>query len=94
MPGATVGVRVLRNQVSSLIRRAEQGERIIITVDGKPRAQLGPLAPGDGGPTLHDLAAAGLIEPPAAPPPARFPVPLSVPADVRLDRLIEQIRGR
>lgn len=87
-------MRNLRNQVSSLIRRAEQGERIVITVDGRPRAQLGPLAPGEGGPTLEDLAVAGLIDPPARTDRPSFPAPLAVPADVSLDRLVEQIRGR
>ena len=91
---ATVGVRALRNSVSSLVRRAEQGERIIITVDGRPRAQLGPLTPDGGSPTLDDLAAAGLIEPPSGQAGGTFPVPLAVPADVRLDRLLDQIRGR
>lgn len=35
--------RELRNQVSSVLRRAEQGERFTVTVDGRPVAQLGPL---------------------------------------------------
>jgi prevent-host-death family protein len=95
---ARVGVRGLRNDVSALLRRAADGERIVITVDGRPTAQLGPLAPGDHGPTLDDLAAAGLIDPPRqgvqGSTDRSLPNPFSVAADVRLDRLIEQIRGR
>lgn len=88
-----VGIRELRNAVSSLVRRAEAGERIIITVDGRPAAQLGPLTPDRAGATLDDLAVAGLIEPPRGLADG-FPDPYPVPADISLDRLIEQIRGR
>lgn len=35
--------RQLRNDVSAVLRRAENGERFTITVDGRPVAQLGPL---------------------------------------------------
>jgi prevent-host-death family protein len=35
--------RELRNNVSEVLRRAEGGERLTITVDGRPVAELGPL---------------------------------------------------
>lgn len=35
--------RELRNDISSVLRRAESGERFTITVNGRPVAQLGPL---------------------------------------------------
>jgi prevent-host-death family protein len=89
---ATVGVRELRNQVAAVLRRAEAGERIVVTVDGRPVAQLGPLS-APGAPTLADLAAAGLVEPPRTARPAD-PRPEDLPADVRLDRLLEDLRGR
>ena len=76
---------------------AATGERIVITVDGRPMAQLGPLGRATE-PTLDDLAAAGLIEPPPAGDvdraPDRLPAPIAMPADVGLDRLLDQIRGR
>jgi len=89
---ATVGVRELRNQVAAVLRRAEAGERIVVTVDGRPVAQLGPLT-APGAPTLADLAAAGLVEPPRTAHPAD-PRAEDLPADVRLDRLLEDLRGR
>lgn len=53
----TIPQRELRNQAGAVLRRAEQGERFTITVDGRPVAELGPL-PGTQGPaTLADLAA-------------------------------------
>ncbi|MGI9598812.1 MAG: type II toxin-antitoxin system Phd/YefM family antitoxin [Acidimicrobiales bacterium] len=90
---AEVGIRSLRNSVSELVRRAGRGERIVITVDGRPTAQLGPLQPDAAGLTMQDLAAAGLIEPPRQSAERTMPAPYPVPADVRLDRLIDQIRG-
>lgn len=38
-----VGSRELRNRTRDLIRRVEDGERIVITVDGRPAAVLSPL---------------------------------------------------
>lgn len=90
---AQIGIRALRNSVSELVRRAARGERIVITVDGKPMAQLGPVGPDGLGLTLADLAGAGLIDPPRREPDPALPAPYPVPADVRLDRLIDQIRG-
>ena len=41
---ATIPQRDLRNRVSEMLRRAESGERLTVTVDGRPVAELGPLA--------------------------------------------------
>jgi prevent-host-death family protein len=96
--GATVasverlGVRELRNQVAGALRRAEAGERIVITVDGRPVAQLGPLDPVGSRPSLADLAARGLLSlphrndrPPAAATARTW-------TGTRLDRSFDQIR--
>ncbi|MEQ8840709.1 MAG: type II toxin-antitoxin system prevent-host-death family antitoxin [Acidimicrobiales bacterium] len=87
-----VGIRSLRNDVAAIVRRAGGGERIIVTVDGEPVAQLGPLEP-TGEPTIDDLAAAGLVRLPGRadrPPP---PDPFGVPVDVRLSSVIGELRG-
>jgi prevent-host-death family protein len=39
-----IAQRQLRNQISALLKRAEQGEHFTVTVDGRPVAELGPLA--------------------------------------------------
>jgi prevent-host-death family protein len=41
---ATVPQKDLRNKVGQVLRRAEAGEEITITVAGRPVAQLGPAA--------------------------------------------------
>lgn len=40
----TVGLRELRQQASELVRRAEDGEEILVTVAGRPAARLGPVS--------------------------------------------------
>lgn len=92
---ARIGVRDLRNHVAAALRRAESGERIVITVDGRPVAQLGPLRPEGGVPTLADLAATGLLEPPRVDRAAVADVEPEDPAvDVRVDRILDELRGR
>ena len=41
---ASIPQRELRNNVSEVLRRAERGERMTITVGGRPVAELGPVA--------------------------------------------------
>ena len=38
-----IPARDLRNNVSGVLRRVEAGERVRVTVSGRPVAQLGPL---------------------------------------------------
>jgi len=42
---ATVPQRELRNHTADVLRRVEQGERVEITVNGHPVAELGPIDP-------------------------------------------------
>ena len=87
-----IGVRELRNQVAAVVRRAGGGERIVVTVDGRPVAQLGPLEP-PGRPTLDDLAAAGLVHLPRRADRPPTPGLAPVPVDVRIDRVLAELRG-
>jgi len=87
-----VGIRELRNQVAAVVRRAGGGERVVITVDGRPVAQLGPLEP-NGEPTIEDLVAAGFIKIPGRSQPPATPSPMPIPIDARPDRVISELRG-
>ena len=40
-----VGLREMRQNASELVRRAEAGEQLTITVAGRPAAVLGPISP-------------------------------------------------
>jgi len=41
----SVGLRELRQQASELVRKAQEGEEVTITVAGRPAARLVPIAP-------------------------------------------------
>jgi prevent-host-death family protein len=51
----TIPQRELRNNVSEILRRAEQGERFTITVAGRPVAELGPAAREPRGTSVAEL---------------------------------------
>lgn len=40
---ATIPQKELRNHIGEVLRRAEAGEEMTITVSGRPVAQLGPI---------------------------------------------------
>ena len=89
-----MNVRTLRSQLAQALRRAEAGERIVVTVGGRPVAQLGPVEAGSGAePTLDDLVARGLVV--RARRDDRPAPTLAVPlwAGARLDRLLREVRG-
>ncbi len=92
VPATRVGVRALRQRLAEHVRRAAGGESVVITVDGRPVARLGPLSPVVQL-TLDDLVASGQLLAPSttARPPAPAPVPL--PVDLRLDEVIASLRG-
>jgi antitoxin (DNA-binding transcriptional repressor) of toxin-antitoxin stability system len=87
-----VGVRALRANLAAAVRQAGAGERVVVTLDGRPVAQLGPLEPA-GPPSLVELAAAGLVEPPRRPDRPASPDALDAAVDVRLDRVLAEVRG-
>ena len=87
-----LGVRDLRNQTAAAVRRAGAGERIVITVDGRPVAQLGPIDAGTAAPTLDDLAARGLLQLPRRTDRDGPTDVVVVWAGFRLDRLLRDIR--
>lgn len=63
---ATIPQRELRNQAGNVLRRAERGERFVITVDGRPTAELGPL-PGARAPASPESFARLIKETPVDP---------------------------
>jgi prevent-host-death family protein len=85
------GIRELRANLAAVVRQAGAGQRVVVTVDGRPVAQLGPLAP-TGAPSLAELAASGLLDPPRRSRPTP-PDALDAAVDVRLDRILDEVRG-
>jgi prevent-host-death family protein len=58
-----IAQRELRNHVSAVLKRAEQGEHFTVTVDGRPVAELRPLSTSNK-PAAPDRLSAALGETP------------------------------
>jgi prevent-host-death family protein len=56
--GSSISVRDLRNTVSEVLRRVEAGERLIVTVDRRPVAEIVPLRRRRAVPATEALAIA------------------------------------
>jgi prevent-host-death family protein len=88
-----VAVRELRADLAAHVRRASAGQRVVVTVDGRPAAQLGPLEDHGGTPTIEALVAAGLVIPPRRADRGGPRRPVPVWAGARLDRALREVRG-
>jgi antitoxin (DNA-binding transcriptional repressor) of toxin-antitoxin stability system len=74
-----------------VLNRAAAGERSVITRDGRPIAQVGPL--DAGAPLLETLIAAGAVIPPRRSETWRPSAPVVVWAGVRIDQALRELRG-
>ncbi len=86
-----VSIRRLRGELATAVRRAAEGERIVVTVGGRPTAQLGPI--DDGAPDLDRLIASGAVVPPRRTTPWRPPAAVPIWSGVRIDRALVELRG-
>ena len=59
--GSTVGVRELKNQLSSFLDRVKAGEDITVTEHGRPIARLSAIEPDVD--RMAELVAAGIVQP-------------------------------
>jgi prevent-host-death family protein len=85
-----VGVRELRQHLSSYLARVRAGHRLIVTERNRPVAELVPL--GREHPGLKRLVAEGRVVPPARTEPLDFsPVPLR--GDRPASRALGAVRG-
>jgi len=87
-----IGIRELRASAAAVVRRAEAGQRTVVTVGGRPVAQLGPLTSAAVKRSLDELVAQGLL---IAPRRRGRPndATITVWGTTRLDRLLREIRG-
>ncbi|CAB4362681.1 MAG: type II toxin-antitoxin system prevent-host-death family antitoxin [Actinobacteria bacterium] len=88
-----IGIRELRADLAALVRRAGTGQRVIVSVDGRATAQLGPIEAEQGQTVLADLIAAGAVVAPRRTDAARLGAPVAVYSGVRLDRALKELRG-
>jgi prevent-host-death family protein len=88
-----IGIRDLRANASSIVRRAEAGQTTIITLAGKPVAQIGPLISNGPERTIDELVAQGLLVAPRRAATVVDPQAITVWGNLRLDRLLREVRG-
>jgi prevent-host-death family protein len=87
----TIGIRELRAGLADAVRRAEAGQRTIVTAHGRPVAQLAPL--DEAAPDIERLIAAGALIPPRRGGVWRAPAAVPVWSTVRIDRALRELRG-
>lgn len=90
---AQIGIRELRAALSTYVRRAQQGERVVVTVDGAPVAQLGALSGDMDGVALSDLVARGAVVAPRRRGDWVPGDPLVLTSGARVDRALREIRS-
>ena len=90
---AEIGVRELRAQLAAALRRAQAGERLIVTVDGHPVAQLGAPQSDSFGVSVTDLVARGLVIAPRRRGDFSASTPITLYSGVRIDRAVNEIRS-
>jgi prevent-host-death family protein len=91
-----IGIRQLRADLAAHVRRAAGGETTVITIAGAPVAALIPLAMSDeppGDAHLSSLVASGALIAPRRSDGRTADGTVSTWANVRLDRLLRDIRG-
>jgi antitoxin (DNA-binding transcriptional repressor) of toxin-antitoxin stability system len=89
-----MNMRSLRAGLAAALRRAEAGERIVVTVGGRAVAQIGPVETlsSDAQPTLDDLVARGLLVRARRTDPPPIELVLALPVGARLDRIVAEVR--
>jgi prevent-host-death family protein len=91
-----IGIRELRADLAAHVRRAANGEPTVVSIAGRPAAALVPLAMSDEAGSAAHLSSlvvsGGLIA--ARRTDGRLPSgTVAVWGNVRLDRLLREIRG-
>jgi prevent-host-death family protein len=91
-----IGARELRADLARHLRRAASGERIVVTMGGRPAVALVALTDSndsDDDVTIDTLVAAGAVVPPRRTTAGRPRPPIPVWSGARLDRLLRELRG-
>ena len=89
---ARVGIREFRANLAVFLRRAQSGERVVLTVDGRPVAHLGPVATDVVSVSLDDLVARGVVIAPRRRGDFVPPDPVAMWSGSRVDRAVAEVR--
>lgn len=90
-----IGMRELRAELATHLRRVAAGERVVVSVGGRPTAALVPLTESttSEATSVDALIAAGGLLPPRRTTAGRPRPPIPVWTGARLDRLLRELRG-
>jgi antitoxin (DNA-binding transcriptional repressor) of toxin-antitoxin stability system len=91
-----IGIRQLRADLAAHVRRAAGGETTVISIGGAPVAALAPLTTSDepsSAARLSSLVASGGVIAPRRSDGRTAEGTITTWANVRLDRLLREIRG-
>jgi len=88
-----LGMRELRADLATHLRRAGAGQRVVDSVGGRAVAQLGPIEAEQGQTVLADLITAGAVLAPRRADASRPAPAVPVWSGVRLDRALKELRG-
>ena len=80
--------------MSRVVRRARAGERMIITVDGVPVAEIGPVSAVERPGSIDELIATGAVLAPGTRTPALPPAPLPAPSGLSTSDVLDELRSR
>ncbi len=86
-------MRDLRADLAAILRRAGAGEHIVVTVDGRPMAQVGPIENDVHGASLSDLVSRHLVIAPRRRGDFIPPTPVTLYAGVRVERAVSEVRS-
>ena len=89
---AHIGMREFRSALATYVRRAQMGERVVITVDGYPVAQLSNMGSDYSGITIADLVARGVVMAPRRTGDWVPSDPLVLYSGARIDKALSQVR--
>ena len=81
----------LRRDLASFLRIANAGEQVVVTVDGKPFAALGPLE-AQNEITIEHLVAGGLMNKPLQDEPLGNPEEAILPAESNVSAILREMR--
>ena len=88
-----VTIRQLRNDVSRIVARVRAGEHLIVTSNGEPVAEIGPIPLRPGARTLEELYASGALIPPRARSKPLPATPIRFGRDRSSAEILEELRS-
>jgi prevent-host-death family protein len=87
----SIGVRALRNDLATQLRRVAQGQQLQVTDHGRPVAVIGPSETPSSS-SVDNALAAGRLRRPVLTGIAATRNPIDVAPGLRLDRVVDDVR--